>query len=128
MEKPVFRDSMRATLVLNNSMIGYIDKKSNLYFLSQSELSRNPAAKGTFVMNTDKIRWANNDGRALYYILQGENIIWKYDIQTKKTTKHFSLPPGDNDNFELDKVHHLITFAKFRNKTSIVKIDNLFKE
>ena len=128
MEKPVFKDSVFARLVPDISMIGYLDKESNLYFVSQSELSKNPEAKGTFVMNTNKIRWANNDGRALYYILQGENIIWKYDIQTKKTTKHFSLPPGDNRNFDLDKVHHLITFAKFRNKTSIVKIDNLFKE
>ena len=128
MEKPVFKDSMFAFLVLDNSTVGYIDKKSNLYFVSQSELSRNPAAKGTLVMNTNKIVWGDSYGPALYYILRGQNIIWKYGIQTKKTTKHFSFPPGDNGNFELDKVHHLITFGKFKNKTSIVKIDSLFKE
>jgi hypothetical protein len=119
---------MYAEIVPDLSMILYLDKKNDLYFVSQSELSRNPAAKGTLAMNANKLGWGDFYGSAFYYNFKGQNIIWKYDIQTKKTTKQFSLPPGDNRNLYLDEVHHLFTFGRFKNKTSIVKIDNLFKE
>ncbi|HAP35152.1 MAG TPA: hypothetical protein DCQ28_04115, partial [Bacteroidetes bacterium] len=55
--------------------------------------------------------------------------LWKIDLRTRKKTKLMNISPGDNLKFyRTEYADKVLTYTKQRRKTSIVKIDNLFKQ
>jgi Tol biopolymer transport system component len=127
-EKVFSKDSTRAFPVLNNSAVIYRDNERKLYLVSRSELTKNPNGKGRLVFNENETYWAGTLANTLYYVPRIPASVWEMDLRTLKKSKICDIPEGDNSNFQLDKIHHVLTFCRSKNKTSIVKVDNLFAE
>ena len=127
-EKVFFKESVLAFPVLNNTSLLYVDNQGRLYIVNRSELQKNPDAQGRFIFKNNETIWGSVAGSMLYYIPREPTSVWKMDLKSLKKSKICDIPKGGNNNFQLDKIHHIITFGRSKNKTSIVKVDNLFVE
>ncbi len=128
-EKIFFRDTVYAFPIINNTAIGYLDGKSDGYIVSRQELSKNPNAKGTLLLKAEEFSWVNPSQSTGYYVLANRTALWKIDLRSRKKTKIMNISPGDNLKFyRTEYADKVLTYTKQRRKTSIVKIDNLFKQ
>jgi Tol biopolymer transport system component len=121
-----FRKSTFAGPDAGNTVITYTDLKSGWYMVSRKELSKNPSAKGSLIFQSNEVAWGDGSPTTAYYVSGDRKVLWKMDWRSLKKSKIIDLPPGDNRNFNYDRFRNAITFGRFKGKTSIVKVDNVF--
>jgi Tol biopolymer transport system component len=127
-ESAFFRDTVDAWPVMNNTAISYIGNGA-IRLLSMGDYQENPKSEGRAIIRFDEISaWRSSDSW-LYYRTKNQDALWRLNFRTLQRSKITELRPADNVVFNaIDYNDKLFTYFIFKTKTSIVKIDKVFKE
>jgi hypothetical protein len=124
-ESVFFRDTVIAIPVMHGTAILYLSADAWRY-LPMSEYRRDPSAQGRPLLNSSEIFMTSSESW-LYYRSAKTGALWRLDYRTFGRSKIIDIPPSTNISLGMpDYNDKVITYSVLRQKTKIVKVDNVF--
>ncbi len=125
-ESVFFRDTVFAYPVMHETVILYW-RAGTWRYLPMSEYRRDPSAQGRPLPNSSEILNPTSSESWFYYRSAKTGALWRLDYRTFGRSKIIDISPSTNINLgAADYNDKVITYSVFRQKTKIVKVDNVF--